>query len=917
MTSSPSSQRFAEAPIKGARPLHPWPQVLREFADVVRQVEALHQAGRLHGAIGIEALGKDDEGRWVLAAPRETITLGGEYWDPARCPPGIQADHLVILPTRLGDAAAALATDVPGADPRWIDFYQLGGLLYELLCGRSLLEYLYTARGKSRVPRPVRPILEGLLGFDPACRFASCAAALSAIETALDTQTQATAPEESDRPQRLGPYRLLEYIGRGGMGEVYRGYEEALDREVAVKVLPRELADRPEFVERFRSEAVAAAQVAHPNVVPIYSVGREAGRHYFAMQFVVGESLAERLRRRGRLPLAEALDLGAQILGGLAAAHARGVIHRDLKPGNILIEQGTNRVLLADFGLSRRLTATGQCVDQDLFLGTVEYLAPEQIRGEPADVRSDLYAFGAMLYQMVSGRGPRRAETPTGALLEGAFGGPLGLDLAKDDLPGELRRLMDRLTARRPEDRYASCAEALAELKAIRTTLPDKAAQPSNKMTPAREQRRWLRRRWIAAALLVAAGLGCVAWVTLHTGCPKGFLGRALQAESLLPPVLPADQWIDLLGQVVPERDSVAGAWDWQAGAVRALGEPFSRLLLPVCVNGGYALEVEFTRYSAGDVQGNVEVFLPVGTTTCAVSLSGSSEVPGQPDRVHGLSRVRGYTPGEASGGANPTARFPGTLENDRPHRLAIEVRPEGESQVRIQAHLDGQGVVDWSGPPDHLDLHPSWRLPEPLRPGLGAASNPVAFTAVRFRLFSGVAWAPAPGARQAPHVVQPGADRAIVLSAPAAEIHGHVLRETAPGVLGFWSDEREWVSWSFLAAPHARYRLELRYACHEPAAGSTYTVTVRGPRGTQIVGRGTVASTGHYWDNFRTVPLGTWRSAESGPYTLELKPAVKPGEAVMNLQWIRLVPMESEPAASSAGAPPGSEGSPTASGQM
>lgn len=899
---SVSSGRWIGASLSAGGGLSDWPQTLRAFADIVRQVEALHQAGQLHGAIGPHGLGRDDEGRWVLVPPRESFTLGGERWDPARCPPGILPYDLVDVPTRLADAAVVLAAQTPAADPRRIDLYQLGGLLYHLLTDRSVLEYLYTARGKSRVPRAVRPILEGFLGFDPGRRFAACGEALGAIEAALASQLPALAAQpEGDRPQRLGPYRVLEYVGRGGMGEVYRGFEDPLDREVAIKVLPRELADRPEFVERFRSEAVAAAQVTHPNVVPIYSVGQDAGRHYFAMQFVAGESLAERLHRRGRLPLDEALDLASQILQGLAAAHARGVIHRDLKPGNILIERETNRVLLVDFGLSRRLAARGQCLDQDLFLGTVEYLAPEQIRGEPADVRSDLYAFGAVLYQMVSGRAPRRSESPTGALLEAAFAGPLVLDPSEDDLPDAVQRLISRLTARNPDDRYANCGEALAELNGIRKTLADTAARSEEPVAGKNRWGQWAQGRWIGAAIVLAIGLGCLAWVWLRTGFPGSPHSAPFRAECLLPPALPAGQWIDLLAEVSPDRDSVAGVWHTEAGVLEAHGEPFSRLLLPLCVTGAYDLEVEFTRYPAGDAEGNVEVFLPVGMATCAVSLSGFNEVPGRPDRVHGLSRVRGYTPGEDSGGANPTARYPGTLENGHRYRLAIEVRPEAASQVRIRACLDGQTVVDWSGPADQLDLHPSWRLSEPLRPGLGAASNPVAFSAVRFRLVSGLAWRPPPRHRHMRPVVRPGGDRAIVLGVPVAEIHGHVLRETAPGVLGFWSDEREWVSWTFLAEPQTRYRLELRYSCHEPCEGSTYTVSIRGQQGAQIVARGTVTSTGQYWENYRTVPLGTWRADGPGPYTLELKPAIKPGEAVMNLQWIRLVPLEDEPARLSA----------------
>jgi len=893
-----TSGRSTEASSPAGPALSDWPQTLRSFAGIVRQIETLHQAGRLHGSISVDSLEQDAEGRLVLGPPPPAITLGGQFWDPARCPPGILADDLIDVPTRIADAAAMLAGQAPGVDPRWIDLYQLGGVLYQLLTGRPILEYLYTARGKGRVPRAVRPILEGLLGFDPGRRFASCGEVLSAIEAALARQAQTPPTQvQNELPERLGQYRLLEYIGRGGMGEVYRGYEETLDREVAIKVLPRELADQPEFVQRFRSEAIAAAHVAHPNVIPIYSVGKDAGRHYFAMQYVQGESLADRLRRCGRLPLDEALDLASQILQGLDAAHRCGIIHRDLKPGNILIEQATNRVLLVDFGLSRRLTAGGQCLDQDLFLGTVEYLAPEQIRGDPADQRSDLYAFGAVLYQMLSGRGPRRADSPTGALVEAAFGGPLALNPAEDELPDAVCRLISRLTARNPDQRYATSAEALAELTAIRKRLATTKGRVKKAMASQGGPRRWARREWLVAALL-AAGVGCLAWVGLRRGLPGSPGPANPQADALLPPTLPAGQWIDLVPEITPDRDSVAGVWHMEGGVLRAQGEPFSRLLLPLCVSGAYDLNVQFTRYPAGEAQGNVEVFLPVGMATCALSLSGSSEVPGRPDRVHGLSRVRGYTPGEDSGGANPTARFPGTLENGHTYHLAIGVRPEGPAQVRIQARLDGQTVVDWSGPPEHLDLHPSWRLSEPLRPGLGAASNPVAFSAIRFRLVSGVAWRPASWFRQIPSVVRPGGDRAIVLCVPAAEIHGHVLRETAPGVLGFWSDEREWVSWTFLAEPQTRYRLELRYSCHEPCEGSTYTVTIRGPQGAQIVARGTVTSTGQYWENYRTVPLGTWQSGEAGPYTLELKPAVKPGEAVMNLQWMRLVPLGGEAAA-------------------
>ncbi|MCR4412254.1 MAG: serine/threonine-protein kinase, partial [Thermoguttaceae bacterium] len=392
------------------------------------------------------------------------------------------------LPTRLDAAVGVLEERCDCPDPRRIDLYQIGVVFYRLLTGDSILAYMYTARGKSRVPASVRPILRGLLGYNPAERYRDCSEAIQAVEAAMAECGQDSAIDPFPF-ERLGPYRILDRIGSGGMGEVYRGYEEALDRQVAIKVLPAELAQDDQFVRLFRSEAAAAAQVSHPGVVPVYGVGEDRGRHYFAMQYIEGESVAERLARCGRLPLRQALNIAQQCLEALGAAHAHGVIHRDIKPGNLLIEEKTGRVVLVDFGLSARMRDPDGTGHENLFLGTVEYLAPEQIRGDPPDERSDLYSCGAVLYQMLSGQAPTGAETPTGVLFERAYELPRPLSEIAPEVPESVARIVARLMAKDPADRYPSCAEALVDVVAAATEWPARAGrgrQPTPRPQPRR-----------------------------------------------------------------------------------------------------------------------------------------------------------------------------------------------------------------------------------------------------------------------------------------------------------------------------------------------------------------------------------------------------------------------------------------------
>src|SRR5262249_10648625 len=210
---------------------------------------------------------------------------------------------------------------------------------------------------------------------------------------------------EPDHLGRLGPYEVLEVLGQGGMGVVLKGFDEALQRPVAIKLLAPVLAVSGAARKRFAREARAAAAISHEHVVPIFAVDTCNGLPYLVMPFIPGLSLQERLERDGPLELEEILSIGLQTASALAAAHAEGLIHRDVKPANILLENGVERVRLCDFGLARALDDAG-LTQSGMLPGTPAYMAPEQARGEPLDARADLFSLGSVLYAMCTGRSP-------------------------------------------------------------------------------------------------------------------------------------------------------------------------------------------------------------------------------------------------------------------------------------------------------------------------------------------------------------------------------------------------------------------------------------------------------------------------------------------------------------------------------
>jgi YVTN family beta-propeller protein len=256
-------------------------------------------------------------------------------------------------------------------------------------------------------------------------------------------------------------YRVEELIGRGGMGEVYRAHDARLDRNVALKILAPRYADDDGFRERLLRESRLAASLDHSNVVPVYDAGEADAGFYLAMRYVDGADLRAVLRREGALAPARAVEIVSQIADALDAAHAKGLVHRDVKPSNVLIDE-RGHCYLADFGLTQSASDSGQVTDGSL-LGTVDYVAPEQIRGDEVAGGADVYALGGMLFECLTGEGPFRRASEVATLYAHLEEDPPSASARHSALPAAIDAVFARALAKDPEERHSSCAELVAD----------------------------------------------------------------------------------------------------------------------------------------------------------------------------------------------------------------------------------------------------------------------------------------------------------------------------------------------------------------------------------------------------------------------------------------------------------------------
>ena len=341
-------------------------------------------------------------------------------------------------------------------------------------------------------------------------------------------------------------YRVLKLLGVGGMGAVYRVHDQELDRDVALKLIRSDIAENPAALERFKREIQLSSRVTHRNVLRVYDLGESDGVRFLTMQFVAGEDLAAMLCREGKLTIARLTPIFRQVLEGLRAAHEQGVVHRDLKPQNIMLDAADN-VYVTDFGLAKSLEQAGM-TQTGAVVGTPYYMSPEQVKGSAVDHRSDIYSAGIILYEMATGKLPFTGRTPYEVMVQRVQRQPQPAGELNPELPPYLRKVLERCMAIDSSVRYQSVGEALRDLESgsFRTTLRYELE----------------RRRWLKPAILAAAAIALVASAALWPGRrgtpPSGATGTVA-------PALP------VLGVVPFENRTGDSALDWYGEGIARL----------------------------------------------------------------------------------------------------------------------------------------------------------------------------------------------------------------------------------------------------------------------------------------------------------------------------------------------------------
>jgi Tol biopolymer transport system component len=314
---------------------------------------------------------------------------------------------------------------------------------------------------------------------------------------------------------RLGTYEILSPLGAGGMGEVYRARDTKLDRDVAVKVLPADLANDPEALSRLEREARAVAQLSHPNILAIYDFGRQGETAYAVTELLEGETLRQRLAQ-GALPARKAVDLAVQMAEGMAAAHEKGIVHRDLKPENVFVT-GEGRVKLLDFGLAKRTDPTAgsglltaeKHTEPGTVMGTVRYMSPEQVRGEAADHRSDIFSFGVVLYEMLTGRQAFGRETAAESMTAILKEDPPEIAATGSGPSPALQRIVQHCLEKKPGERFQSARDIVFDLGSVSGSG---LASGGTRAVTRRGSRLWL------TAIALAAVLGVATVASYRTG---------------------------------------------------------------------------------------------------------------------------------------------------------------------------------------------------------------------------------------------------------------------------------------------------------------------------------------------------------------------------------------------------------------
>jgi len=317
-------------------------------------------------------------------------------------------------------------------------------------------------------------------------------------------------------------YRLESKLGSGGMSTVYLARDETLERWVAIKVLHREISDQPDQIERFRREARSVARLSHPNVVSVIDAGEDGGYPYIVFEYVEGETLKQRIERLEKLPLDEAAAYAIEIGRGLGTAHLERLVHRDVKPQNVLID-AEGRAKVTDFGIARSLESQRALTATGRVLGTTDYVSPEQAMGRGVDARCDIYSLGVVLYEMLTGDVPFHAETVVGVAMKHVNEPLPDVQEGRPEASAALAAVVDRATAKEPDDRYQDMPAMLDDLESALEVEVARGGDSGGEATtvldsvPAPRRRILTRRRvsWAGVVLVLAAAAAAVALVAL------------------------------------------------------------------------------------------------------------------------------------------------------------------------------------------------------------------------------------------------------------------------------------------------------------------------------------------------------------------------------------------------------------------
>ena len=613
---------------------------------------------------------------------------------------------------------------------------------------------------------------------------------LGILTAAQKENVEQRARTQQEGGQMLLHYRLLKKVGEGGMGAVYLAEDTRAGRKVAVKVLPRQYSGNEELVRRFKREAEALIALRHDNIVAGFEAGEDLGYPFYVMEYCEGTPLDKMLAALGTLPHAQAGDIVLQAARGLGHAHAKGILHRDIKPGNILLTQ-TGVAKILDLGLSKNIGEAELSfqTQSGAVLGTPHYISPEQAQSEKTiDGRTDIYSLGATWYHLLTGEPPFPGTSAVEILYKHVHEQLPNPQDVREDVPDGVVHVLRKMMAKKPADRYRDCAELAADLEQVLSgKSPRSQAIDATRSSVALVRKRSLagmkrtaRRvaarpaRSAAPLLWAGAGLAGVAILlamALGGGSPRPQPAPVVRATPPPaspppppPPPLAADPWkdaVDLLAFADPARDSFAGTWKKTEAGLFSDGVPYSRVEIPYFLPDEYDLRVTFTRR-----EGAQDVTQIVGRG----GRNFTWHLGAYKDQVSGFS-VRD---GVSSIGPG-SVHTPNLIQNGRRSVSLIEIRRD-----RVSARLDGKLVHEWRTDYTDLVIEAAWALSGRGLLGLGSQESPTVFHKVELREVSGKG-------RPAPARILSGHEeylRAVAALPPEQQVQRVIdrLRDANPG---------------------------------------------------------------------------------------------------------------------------------------